>query len=108
MNTEPEGAARSSRPAQFAQSGALFGREMALFPPRGIDEGDNFFAAPASLKDKTGRLYVGVGAPGRARNGSGQAGVDSSSVRAITPGNAVPGLYSVSFGTTSPFRSLSP
>ncbi len=45
---------------------ALFGREMALFPPRGIDEGDNFFAAPASLKDKTGRLYVGVGAPGRA------------------------------------------
>lgn len=45
---------------------ALFGREMALFPPRGIDEGDNFFAAPASLADKTGRLYVGVGAPGRA------------------------------------------
>jgi ATP-dependent helicase YprA (DUF1998 family) len=45
---------------------ALFGREMALFPPRGIDEGDNFFAAPASLKEKTGRLYVGVGAPGRA------------------------------------------
>jgi hypothetical protein len=45
---------------------ALFGREMALFPPRGIDEGDNFFAAPASLKDRPGRLYVGVGAPGRA------------------------------------------
>jgi hypothetical protein len=45
---------------------ALFGRDMALFPPRGIDQGDNFFAAPASLKDKTGRLYVGVGAPGRA------------------------------------------
>jgi hypothetical protein len=45
---------------------ALFGRETALFPPRGIDDGDNFFAAPASLKEKTGRLYVGVGAPGRA------------------------------------------
>jgi hypothetical protein len=45
---------------------ALFGREMALFPPRGINEGDNFFAAPASLAEKTGRLYVGVGAPGRA------------------------------------------
>jgi hypothetical protein len=44
---------------------ALFGREMSLFPPRGIDEGDNFFAAPASLQDKPGRLYVGVGAPGR-------------------------------------------
>lgn len=45
---------------------ALFGREMALFPPRGIDEGDNFFAAPALLARRPGRLYVGVGAPGRA------------------------------------------
>ena len=45
---------------------ALFGREMALFPPRGIDEGDNFFAAPAPLAETPGRLYVGVGAPGRA------------------------------------------
>jgi hypothetical protein len=45
---------------------ALFGREMVLFPPRGIDEGDNFFAAPAPLSEKEGRLYVGVGAPGRA------------------------------------------
>src|ERR1019366_6962171 len=23
---------------------ALFGRDMALFPPRGVDEGDNFFS----------------------------------------------------------------
>lgn len=45
---------------------ALFGREMALFPPRGLDEGDNFFAAPAPLATRPGRLYVGVGAPGRA------------------------------------------
>jgi hypothetical protein len=46
---------------------ALFGRDMALFPPRGIDEGDNFFARPAAITpDKPGRLYVGVGAPGRA------------------------------------------
>lgn len=45
---------------------ALFGREMALFPPRGIDQGDNFFAAPAPIDQKPGRLYVGVGAPGRA------------------------------------------
>ena len=43
---------------------ALFGREMSLFPPRGIDEGDNFFS---TLKeDDWGRLYVGIGAPGRA------------------------------------------
>lgn len=45
---------------------ALFGRNMTLFPPRGIDEGDNFFASPAPLTKKHGRLYVGVGAPGRA------------------------------------------
>ena len=43
---------------------ALFGREMRLFPPRGVDDGDNFFARVAH--DKEGRLYVGVGAPGRA------------------------------------------
>lgn len=46
---------------------ALFGREMALFPPRGIDEGDNFFARPAAITEaRPGRLYVGIGAPGRA------------------------------------------
>ena len=50
-----------------AQIRALFGREMALFPPRGIDEGDNFFASPAAITaEKPGRLYVGVGASGRA------------------------------------------
>lgn len=43
---------------------ALFGRQMALFPPRGINEGDNFFSRVET--DKPGRLYVGVGAPGRA------------------------------------------
>jgi hypothetical protein len=43
---------------------ALFGRQMALFPPRGIDDGENFFSRV--LTDKPGRLYVGVGAPGRA------------------------------------------
>jgi len=43
---------------------ALFGRSMCLFPPRGITEGDNFFAKIDHKAD--GRLYVGVGAPGRA------------------------------------------
>jgi hypothetical protein len=43
---------------------ALFGRPMALFPPRGITDGDNFFSRVEH--DKAGRLYVGVGAPGRA------------------------------------------
>src|SRR4051812_36364505 len=34
-------------------------------------------------------------APSFARIGAGQAGVDSSAVRPITPGNGVPGSYSV-------------
>ncbi len=43
---------------------ALFNRDVALFPPRGIDEGDNFFARVDHCAP--GRLYLGVGAPGRA------------------------------------------
>ena len=45
---------------------ALFGRELCIFPPRGVNHDDNFFAHLASLADKPGRLYVGVAAPGRA------------------------------------------
>src|SRR5215470_7374934 len=36
------------------------------------------------------------GAPSRARLGAGQAGLDTSKVRPITPGNAWPDLYSLS------------
>lgn len=43
---------------------SLFGRQMSLFPPRGINDGDNFFSQ--ILTNEPGRLYVGVGAPGRA------------------------------------------
>ena len=43
---------------------ALFDRDMAIFPPRGINDGDNFFATVD--RSKPGRLYVGVAAPGRA------------------------------------------
>lgn len=43
---------------------ALFNRDSAIFPPLGVNHGDNFFAEIAH--DKPGRLYVGVGAPGRA------------------------------------------
>src|SRR5262245_42474683 len=35
-----------------------------------------------------------LGAPSFARSGSGHAGDETSNVRPITPGNAVPGLYS--------------
>ncbi|MCA9610381.1 MAG: DISARM system helicase DrmA, partial [Myxococcales bacterium] len=43
---------------------ALFGREMAIFPPRGINAGDNFFSRVKT--GDWGRVYIGVGAPGRA------------------------------------------
>jgi ATP-dependent helicase YprA (DUF1998 family) len=43
---------------------ALFGRSMNLFPPRGVTDGDNFFSRVVT--DQPGRLYIGVGAPGRA------------------------------------------
>jgi hypothetical protein len=43
---------------------ALFGRpKMALFPPRGVNDGDTFFAGIE--ENAPGRLYVGVAAPGR-------------------------------------------
>lgn len=42
----------------------LFGRtEVALFPPRGLEEGHSFFAEPATLPDgspEPGRRYVGI------------------------------------------------
>ena len=37
---------------------------------------------------------ITLGVPSLARTGCGQAGSDSDTVRPITPGNAVPGLYS--------------
>ncbi|HET8933818.1 MAG TPA: DISARM system helicase DrmA [Polyangiales bacterium] len=43
---------------------ALFDREMTIFPPRGIDDGENFFSEVDN--DSPGRLYLGVSAPGRA------------------------------------------
>jgi hypothetical protein len=49
-----------------AQIRALFGREARVFPARGIDDGDNFFSQRRDTADEPGRLYVGVGAPGRA------------------------------------------
>ncbi len=43
---------------------AIFGRKTSLFPPRGVTHGDDFFSKVEW--DVPGRLYVGVGAPGRA------------------------------------------
>jgi hypothetical protein len=39
---------------------------MWLFPPRGVTDGDNFFSRVLDTDKFPGRLYVGVGAPGRA------------------------------------------
>lgn len=36
----------------------LYGREVALYPPAGLDEDDNFFSRP--VKSGEGRLYVGL------------------------------------------------
>lgn len=40
----------------------LYGRELALFPPPGVDASETFFA---QVSDKGARRYVGVAAPGR-------------------------------------------
>ena len=45
------------------QIGALFDRSSRQFPPPGLIAGDSFFAA--ENRDKPGRLYVGVCAPGK-------------------------------------------
>ncbi len=45
---------------------ALFLREVAVFPPHGLDVGDNFFARHREASEKhPGRRYVGICAPGR-------------------------------------------
>jgi hypothetical protein len=46
------------------------------------------------------------GAPALARNGSGQAGSDTSNVRPMTPLKAVPGLYSLRAIKFSPFQKF--
>lgn len=46
------------------QSRALFDREVAQFPPPGIDARDSYFATEASRDAKGSRLYVGLMAPG--------------------------------------------
>jgi hypothetical protein len=41
------------------QMHALFGRELSVFPPQGLDAEDNFFAVQRSTKELPGRVYVG-------------------------------------------------
>lgn len=46
---------------------ALFGRDMAVFPPVGLHQKDSYFAREVPLSEKPGRLYVGYMAFGRQR-----------------------------------------
>lgn len=45
----------------------VFFRQVAVFPPHGLDIEDNFFSVQRSTADKPGRLYVGVCSPGSSR-----------------------------------------
>ena len=50
------------------QVSELFCRQVAIFPPTGLDISDNFFARQRKPSaDKPGRRYVGICAPGRSR-----------------------------------------
>jgi len=44
---------------------ALFLRRLEVFPPQGLDTGDNFFSRERPLAELPGRLYLGICAPGR-------------------------------------------
>ena len=47
---------------------ALFQRQLQIFPPHGLDAGDNFFARQRAVtKTKPGRRYMGICAPGASR-----------------------------------------
>ena len=45
----------------------LFGRELAIFPPPGLDCEDSYFARTVPVSERPGRLYVGYLAPARDR-----------------------------------------
>jgi hypothetical protein len=47
---------------------SLFQRQLQIFPPHGLDAGDSFFARQRPVtKEKPGRRYVGICAPGASR-----------------------------------------
>ena len=50
----------------FEQVQALFGRKLKVFPPPGLEPEDSFFAIEQPVNDEvSGRLYLGVCAPGK-------------------------------------------
>ena len=49
------------------QVNGIFNRQVAIFPPHGLDASDNFFSVQRSIEDHYGRRYLGVCSPGSAR-----------------------------------------
>jgi len=45
----------------------VFMRRLSIFPPKALDIEDDFFSVQRSIKDKPGRRYVGICAPGSSR-----------------------------------------
>jgi hypothetical protein len=45
----------------------VFLRQVAVFPPHGLDIEDNFFSVQRSIDQKPGRLYMGICSPGSSR-----------------------------------------
>lgn len=48
-----------------SQVQGLFNRRAVVFPPPGLEAGHSFFAEEVPLADASGRMYVGIFAPGR-------------------------------------------
>jgi hypothetical protein len=49
------------------QVSGVFNRQVAVFPPHGLDIEDNFFSVQRPIKEHYGRRYMGVCSPGSAR-----------------------------------------
>src|ERR1019366_1986297 len=48
------------------QVNALFLRKLSVFPPPGLDAGDNFFARERAISEQDpGRMYLGICSPGK-------------------------------------------
>jgi hypothetical protein len=45
----------------------VFLRQVAVFPPHGLDIEDNFFSVQRPIQQKPGRLYLGICSPGSSR-----------------------------------------
>jgi hypothetical protein len=45
----------------------VFLRKVSIFPPHGLDVEDNFFSIQRPVKEKSGRLYLGICSPGATR-----------------------------------------